>query len=216
MNEENIIYAITIWALPVLLAITLHEAAHGWVALKLGDHTARLQGRLSLNPLHHVDPVGTVLLPIVLLVVGGFVFGWAKPVPVDPRNFKKPREHMALVALAGPLSNFIMAVFWALMLSLASHTLSSTWIGYPLSLMAQAGIIINLILMVLNLFPLPPLDGGRIMVGMLKPAMALKYARIEPYGFWILIVLILTGVLGKLLWPVVGLLEKLLHSLFGV
>lgn len=216
MNEDNIIYAITIWALPVLLAITLHEAAHGWVAKQLGDHTARLQGRLSMNPLRHVDPIGTVLLPIVLLVIGGFVFGWAKPVPVDPRNFKKPREHMALVALAGPMSNLIMAVFWALMLSLAAHALASTWIGYPLSLMAQAGIIINLILMVLNLFPLPPLDGGRIMVGMLKPAMALKYARIEPYGFWILIVLIFTGVLGKLLWPVVGLLEKLLHSLFGV
>ena len=216
MNEDNIIYAITIWALPVLLAITLHEAAHGWVAKQLGDHTARLQGRLSMNPLRHVDPIGTVLLPIVLLVIGGFVFGWAKPVPVDPRNFKKPREHMALVALAGPMSNLIMAAFWALMLSLSAHALANTWIGYPLSLMAQAGIIINLILMVLNLFPLPPLDGGRIMVGMLKPAMALKYARIEPYGFWILIVLIFTGVLGKLLWPVVGLLEKLLHSLFGV
>ena len=216
MNQENIIYVITIWALPVLLAITLHEAAHGWVAKQLGDHTARLQGRLSMNPLRHVDPVGTVLLPIVLLVIGGFMFGWAKPVPVDPRNFKKPREHMAIVALAGPMSNFIMATFWAIMLSLAVNLLANTWIGYPLSLMAQAGVTINLILMVLNLFPLPPLDGGRIMVGMLKPALALKYARIEPYGFWILLALIFTGVLGKLLWPVVGLLEKLLHSLVGV
>lgn len=216
MNEENIIYVITIWALPVLLAITLHEAAHGWVAQKLGDHTARLQGRLSLNPLAHVDPVGTVLLPIILLVIGGFMFGWAKPVPVDPRNFKKPREHMAIVALAGPMSNFIMALFWVVMLSLALHGLASTWIGYPLSLMAQAGVTINLILMVLNLFPLLPLDGGRILVGMLKPVPALKYARLEPYGFWILLALIFTGVLGKLLWPVVGMLEKLLHGLVGV
>lgn len=216
MNENDILVGITIWALPVLLAITLHEAAHGWVALKLGDHTARLQGRLSLNPLHHVDPVGTVLLPMILLVMGGFIFGWAKPVPVDPRQFKKPREHMALVALAGPMANLIMAAGWALLLSLASHGLSANWIGYPLSLMAQAGIIINLILMVLNLFPIPPLDGGRIMVGMLKPAMALKYARIEPYGIWILLALIFTGVLGKLLWPVVGLLQTMLHSLVGV
>lgn len=216
MNEENIIYVITIWALPVLLAITLHEAAHGWVAKRLGDNTASQQGRLSLNPLRHVDPIGTVLLPIVLLVIGGFMFGWAKPVPVDPRNFKKPREHMALVALAGPLSNFVMAAMWTALLSLAVHGLANTWIGYPLSLMAQAGITINLILMVLNLLPLPPLDGGRIMAGMLKPQLALKYARIEPYGFLILLVLIFSTVLGRIIWPVINLLESLLHSLFGV
>ena len=216
MTEENIIYVITIWALPVLLAITLHEAAHGWVAKYLGDHTARLQGRLSLNPLRHVDPVGTVLLPIVLLVIGGFMFGWAKPVPVDPRNFRKPREHMAIVALAGPMSNFIMAICWMGLMALAKQGLATTWIGYPLSLMAQAGVTINLILMVLNLLPLPPLDGGRIMAGMLKPALALKYARIEPYGFWILLALIFTGVLGRVMWPVMSFLESLLRSLFGV
>lgn len=216
MNEEDILKAITIWALPVLLAITLHEAAHGWAALRFGDHTARIQGRISMNPLRHVDLVGTVILPIVLLVIGGFMFGWAKPVPVDPRNFRKPRQHMAWVAAAGPASNLVMAAFWMLMLSLAVHGLNQTWIGYPLSLMAQAGVTINLILMVLNLVPLPPLDGGRVLVGMLKPALALKYARIEPYGIWILLALIFSGVLGWLLWPVVRLFESLLRALTGV
>ena len=216
MTEDSIIYAITIAALPVLLAITLHEVAHGWVALKLGDHTARLQGRLSLNPLRHVDPIGTVILPLLMLIFVDFMFGWAKPVPVDPANFKKPREHMAIVALAGPMSNFIMAAGWMLMLTLAVHVLNESWIGYPLSLMAQAGVTVNLILMVLNLLPLPPLDGGRIVVGMLKPDLAIKYARIEPYGFVILLVLLYTEVLGRVMWPVIRFLESLLRSLFGV
>ena len=216
MTEDSIIYAITIAALPVLLAITLHEVAHGWVALKLGDHTARLQGRLSLNPLRHVDPIGTVILPLLMLIFVGFMFGWAKPVPVDPANFKKPREHMAIVALAGPMSNFIMAAGWMLLLTLAVHVLNESWIGYPLSLMAQAGVTVNLILMVLNLLPLPPLDGGRIVVGMLKPDLAIKYARIEPYGFVILLVLLYTEVLGRVMWPVIRFLESLLRSLFGV
>ena len=216
MTEDSIIYAITIAALPVLLAITLHEVAHGWVALKLGDHTARLQGRLSLNPLRHVDPIGTVILPLLMLIFVDFMFGWAKPVPVDPANFKKPREHMAIVALAGPMSNFIMAAGWMLMLTLAVHVLNESWIGYPLSLMAQACVTVNLILMVLNLLPLPPLDGGRIVVGMLKPDLAIKYARIEPYGFVILLVLLYTEVLGRVMWPVIRFLESLLRSLFGV
>jgi Zn-dependent protease len=216
MNEANIIYLVTIWALPVLLAITLHEVAHGWVAKQLGDLTASQEGRLSMNPLRHIDPLTTVVLPLVLLIINLPPFGAAKPVPVEPGNFRKPREHMAIVALAGPLSNLIMAMGWALLLSLAVHGLASTWIGYPLSLMAQAGITINLILMVLNLLPLPPLDGGRIVVGMLKPSLAVKYARIEPYGFLILLVLIFSTVLGRLIWPVIGFLESLLHSLFGV
>ena len=216
MTEDSIIYAITIAALPVLLAITLHEVAHGWVALKLGDHTARLQGRLSLNPLRHVDPIGTVILPLLMLIFVDFMFGWAKPVPVDPANFKKPREHMAIVALAGPMSNFIMAAGWMLLLTLAVHVLNESWIGYPLSLMAQAGVTVNLILMVLNLLPLPPLDGGRIVVGLLKPDLAIKYARIEPYGFVILLVLLYTEVLGRVMWPVIRFLESLLRSLFGV
>jgi Zn-dependent protease len=222
MNEADILEIITIWALPVLLAITLHEAAHGWVALQFGDHTARLQGRISSNPLKHIDMLGTVVLPIITvsLSIGiygkPFLFGWAKPVPVDPRNFRKPRQHMAWVAAAGPASNLIMAIFWALLWSLGEHGLNLTWIGEPLGLMAQAGIYANLILMALNLVPIPPLDGGRVMVGILKPSLALKYARIEPYGIFILLILIFTNVLGLFVWPIVVLFYKLLTMLAGV
>jgi Zn-dependent protease len=217
MIDIDILNAITIQAVPVLLAITVHEVAHGWVALKLGDHTARIQGRISMNPIRHIDPVGTVLLPILQLIfIQHIYFGYAKPVPVDPGNFKKPREHMAIVALAGPVSNLIMAVMWALLFSLAVHGLSGTWIGYPLSLMAQTGIVINLVLMLLNLIPLPPLDGGRVLMGVLQPALALKYARIEPYGIVILLLLIFSDVLAKVMLPIIRILAGILTKLVGV
>lgn len=213
---NSLLYFFTIAALPILLAITLHEAAHGWVAQRLGDPTAKSMGRLSMNPLHHIDPVGTVLVPVAMLVMSGFLFGWAKPVPVDPRNFKRPLQHMGWVALAGPMANFIMALFWTLFLALASHVLKATWIGQPLYLMAEAGIKINVILMVLNLLPLPPLDGGRILTGMLKPRAAYTFSKIEPYGIWILLILLLTGILGKVLWPVVQWFEGLFFLIAGV
>lgn len=201
MLELSLAQKIAAWVLPVLLAITVHEVSHGWVARRLGDQTASLLGRLSLNPLRHIDPVGTVLVPaIMLLLPGGFVFGWAKPVPVDARNLRRPRVDMAWVAAAGPFSNLCMALLWALLAQVGSAI--GGWAGAPLVYMAVAGIFINTILMVLNLLPLPPLDGGRVAVGMLPDNLARPLARVEPYGIWILLALLFSGLLGGILWPV--------------
>ncbi|MCW8854716.1 MAG: site-2 protease family protein [Gammaproteobacteria bacterium] len=216
MQDTNLLYYLTIAPVPIILAITLHEVSHGLVAKYLGDMTAYQQGRLTLNPLKHMDPIGTVVVPLVLVFTTGFLFGWAKPVPVDPRNFKRPREDMAVVALAGPLSNLAMALFWAVMLSIATHLLAKTWLGHPLSLMAEVGITINLILMLLNLLPVPPLDGGRIVTGLLKPAAAYRFAQIERYGFIILLLLLFTGVLGKILWPLLQIIKRLLFAIVGL
>ncbi|MFI4980816.1 MAG: site-2 protease family protein [Nevskiales bacterium] len=201
----NIVQTIAVWALPVIFAITLHEVAHGWAARSLGDATAYKLGRLSLNPLRHVDPVGTVLVPGVLLAMGGgFLFGWAKPVPVDWRNFRKPRTDMALVAAAGPLSNLAMAIGWGLVFKLAADTGAQEGVWYGVRLMGRAGMIINISLMVLNLLPLPPLDGGRVLMGVLPPRAAFRFARIEPYGMLVLILLAVSSMLGKILyWPFV-------------
>ena len=214
LNE--IVQKLAIWALPVLFAITLHEVAHGRVARYLGDHTAAQQGRLSLNPLKHIDPVGTVLVPGVLLLLGGFLFGWAKPVPVDYRNLKNPKKDMALVAIAGPLVNLVMAIGWALLLkiSLGQPHEEGLWLG--LAQMGIAGITINLILMVLNLLPMPPLDGGRVAVGLLPMKQAVALSKIEPYGMVILIVLMFTGVLSKILGPLVGASQAGVLGLFGI
>lgn len=224
MIDYKLLYFLTIAPLPILLAITLHEVAHGQVAKHLGDLTAQMQGRLTLNPLSHIDPVGTVLVPFVMGVVSlkllglpnPLIFGWAKPVPVDPRNFKRPREDMAIVALAGPLSNLVMALFWAIIMSLSIHWLDKTWLGHPLSLMAEVGIVINLILMLLNLLPVPPLDGGRIVTGLLKPEAAYKFAQIERYGFYILLLLLFTGVLGKILLPLLQIVKRILFAIVGL
>ena len=216
MQDTNLLYYLTIAPVPIILAITLHEVSHGLVAKYLGDMTAHQQGRLTLNPIKHMDPIGTVLVPLILVFTTGFLFGWAKPVPVDPRNFKRPREDMAIVALAGPLSNLVMALFWAVMLSVATHLLGKTWLGHPLSLMAEVGITINLILMLLNLLPVPPLDGGRIVTGLLKPAAAYRFAQIERYGFFILLLLLFTGVLGKILWPLLQIIKGLLFAIVGL
>jgi len=217
MDANQILEAITIWALPVIFAITLHEAAHGWVASKLGDPTARSLGRITANPLKHIDIMGTVIVPIILIVLGGFVFGWAKPVPVDARNFKNPLKDMAIVAAAGPASNLLMACFWVLIMAFALHWLESDqWIQRPLALMAQAGVIINLVLMVLNLLPLLPLDGGRVVTGFLSPRAAMNFMKIEPYGLIILLLLLFTGILGKILGPVVGELQAVLYAIIGL
>ncbi|RMG28922.1 MAG: site-2 protease family protein [Gammaproteobacteria bacterium] len=203
----TLIQKITIWAVPVLLAITVHEVAHGFVAHRFGDRTAALQGRLTLNPVRHVDPIGTLLIPLILVLLhANFLFGWAKPVPVDPRNFRNPRRDMAVVALAGPLSNLLMAFFWALMIHLAAQLFGSgNAFGRPLLLMGVAGIFINAVLMALNLLPLPPLDGGRVLTGLLPARAAWRFARIEPYGIWILLALLVTGLLNALLWPLMHL-----------
>lgn len=204
MPEFTLIQQICIWAIPVLLAITLHEAAHGYVAYKCGDTTAKIMGRLSLNPIRHIDLIGTIIMPLVIGVLTqfNFIFGYAKPVPVNARNLRNPRRDMVLVALAGPVSNFIMAFMWAgcLKLSTLMHPESSMFALFLLAA-GRAGMIINILLGVLNLIPLPPLDGSKVLAMALPYNQARLYLQIEPYGFLILILLMYTGVLGYILTP---------------
>jgi len=218
--ELHLVQIIAIYALPVIFAITLHEAAHGYVARHFGDMTAYQEGRVSLNPLRHIDPFGTVALPLILLALtklfgGGIIFGWAKPVPVNFANLRHPKRDMLWVAAAGPLSNFAMALAWALLVKVGISIDGSTF-ALPLALMGAAGVFFNIIIMVLNLVPLPPLDGGRILVSLLPYRAARSVARIEPYGFLILISLLVTGVLGAILLPAIGVLMALVAGLFGV
>jgi len=217
MQGLNVIQTAAVMALPLLFAITVHEAAHGWMARRLGDRTAEMLGRLTLNPIKHIDPIGTVLVPAILLIAGGFIFGWAKPVPVDPRNLAHPRRDMAAVAAAGPMANLLMALLWALIAKLGLVlTPTMPWVGVPLLLMGKTGIFLNSILMVLNLLPLPPLDGGRVLVGLLPDRLADKVASIEPYGMFILVGLMITGFLGQVIGPPITLLERLLVMLVGI
>lgn len=210
--DLTLIQKIAIYALPVIFAITVHEAAHGYAALRFGDTTARAMGRISLNPLRHIDLVGTLLVPALALLLGGILFGWAKPVPVDFSRLRNPRQDMVWVAAAGPGANLLMAVFWVLILKFAISVDLGVY-SLPLQMMANGGILINAVLMVLNLLPLPPLDGGRIAVGLLPDSMALPLARIEPYGFFILIGLMLTGVLSIILNPGIAGVMNLLSIL---
>ena len=217
MDELNILQRLAIWILPVLFAITVHEAAHGWVALRLGDRTAMMLGRVTLNPLKHIDPVGTLLVPGLMLMMGGMLFGWAKPVPVTWQNLRNRKRDMALVALAGPAANLLMAIFWAFLMRL-SIMLDSVFplISKPLLYMGGAGISINLILMVLNLLPIPPLDGSRIVSGLLPDKLAWRYNLLEKYGMVILLLLLVSGVLWGLISGPVQLLRSLLLSFAGV
>jgi Zn-dependent protease len=189
----------------------VHEAAHGDAAKYFGDMTAHNAGRITLNPLKHIDPFGTILLPALTIMLGGILFGWAKPVPVDFSRLRNPKKDMLWVAAAGPASNLVMAVFWALMLKY-SVLMPEAFI-LPLALMAKAGVMINIVLMVLNLLPLPPLDGGRIAVSLLPHHLAQPFAQLERYGFIILIVLLFTGVLSKILMPLIGVVYGLISSL---
>ena len=217
MMELSLVQKIAIWVLPVLFAITLHEVAHGWVAKQLGDPTASMLGRLTLNPLKHIDPIGTVLVPLVLLALGGFIFGWAKPVPVTYQNLHHPKRDMALVALAGPMANLMRAIGWGIIAKIGYMiVMSFPFAGQPMIYMGGAGILINIILMVLNLLPLPPLDGGRVMTGILPGPLAYKFSRLEPYGFFILLGLLATGILGQVLGPVVQALLRLLYSVLAI
>jgi len=214
MPDLSLVQKIAIWIVPVLLGITVHEVAHGWIARKLGDDTAFMLGRLTLNPLKHVDPMGTILIPgMLLLLQTGFIFGYAKPVPINWKKLRQPKRDMALVAVAGPVSNLLMAVGWALLLRLGLMLGDN---GDALVYMGVAGITINAILMVLNLLPLPPLDGGRVLTGLLPGPWAYQFSRIEPYGFFILIGLLVTGILGMILWPLISYFMSMMVPVSGL
>ena len=203
MEEFTLVQKMAAIVLPLIFAVTLHEAAHGWVADKLGDSTARQLGRITVNPLRHIDWFGTILLPMLMMAFTGFLFGWAKPVPVNMSRLRNPRRDMVWVALAGPGANVLMAILWSLLLLLADSSLTPETLALPLAAMASAGIFINLILMALNLLPILPLDGGRVLAGVLPAAVARLYARIEPFGFFIIVGLLVAGLLGKVLTPVI-------------
>ncbi len=218
MDELSVIQRIAVWILPVIFAITVHEVAHGWVAKKYGDNTASRLGRLTLNPVKHVDLFGTIILPGLLLMTGtGFIFGWAKPVPVDARNFKRPLKDMAVVALAGPVSNLIMAFIWALIIRLGIFIgTNAEAISLPLIYTGVAGISINLVLAMINLLPIPPLDGSRILTGILPNYWAWQYNRLERYGFILLLVLLYTKILNVILEYPLFIAQKLFFSIAGM
>ena len=218
MNISQALVQISILALPVLFAITLHEAAHGYVARHFGDLTAYQAGRISLNPLRHIDPIGTVLVPLMMFLTAGFLFGWAKPVPVNFGRLRRPKQDMLWVAIAGPASNLFRAILWIMIAKLALSSGGGTAAAWFYA-MSQAGITINVVLMVLNLIPLPPLDGGRVAVSLLPHPYSYRFAKIEPYGMFILIGLLLiefNSPNGFILFPMVQFSTRLLLSLFGM
>ena len=210
MNIDIALLAIA--ALPMIFAITLHEAAHGYVARYFGDPTAYQLGRISLNPMRHIDLVGTILVPAATLLFGGILFGWAKPVPVDYSRLRHPREDMRWVALAGPGVNLLMAFGWAILLKVGLST--NSYFSVPLEEMSRIGISINLMLMAINLVPILPLDGGRVLFSLLPPAAAQSYGRSEPYGLPILLLLLVTGLLGIIVLPLIQLAGSLISTIF--
>jgi len=215
MDFNNLIQTIAIYALPVIFAITVHEAAHGYVARYFGDNTAWVLGRVTLNPIKHIDLVGTILMPVLLYVAtaGTFLFGYAKPVPVRFGNLRKPKQHMIWVALAGPGANFLQALLWGVLLYLANG--AGVTERFVLE-MCRAGMLVNVVMFVFNLFPLPPLDGGRILVGLLPWRQAQLVSRVEPWGFFIVMALVLTGVVSTL-WmsPLMGLTFSALKTILS-
>ncbi|MCE9633065.1 MAG: site-2 protease family protein [Methylophilales bacterium] len=212
LGDLGTVQRIAIYTLPVIFAITVHEAAHGYAAKFFGDMTAYKMGRISLNPARHIDPVGTVLVPALALLIGGMLFGWAKPVPVNFGRLRNPKKDMLWVAAAGPGVNLLMAILWVLLIRFSVILPDS--FALPAALMGAAGVMINTVLMVLNLLPLPPLDGGRIVVSLLPNRMAWQFAKIEPYGFFILLALMLTHVLDIILWPLLKVVLGLISAIF--
>ncbi len=216
MLDSNLSTAqlILISIIPVLFAIVLHEVAHGWAAYKLGDRTAMMLGRLSLNPIKHIDPIGTILVPAILILTVNFAFGWAKPVPIDWRNFKNPKRDTALVAIAGPAANLVMAIGWGLIAAIT--TILPDNFAQPMLNMAFIGVFFNVLLMVFNLIPVPPTDGGRIAVSLLPAPAGNLLSKVEPFGLILLLLLIFTGVLWQFIIPVIQMISGLIFSLFGV
>lgn len=222
---NNAIQLLSVAILPLLFAITLHEAAHGWVASRFGDKTALMLGRVTLNPLKHIDWLGTLVVPALTLIIGGLFFGWAKPVPVNWDNLRRPRRDAILVAIAGPAANLLMALLWAMIAKLLQMYLTPVALrqGGEIAviikffmLAAVIGIQLNIIFMVLNLLPLPPLDGSRVVANLLPPRWAYYYNRIEPYGIWILLILIVTRVLFHIIYPPIMGMLSLIQTLFGL
>ncbi len=205
---DDIIYKIAVNAIPLLLAITLHEAAHGYAARVFGDRTAEMLGRISLNPIKHIDWVGTVAVPALTLAIGGFFFGWAKPVPVNFDNLRNPKRDMIWVAAAGPAANLVMAIGWAIILKLSDMS--------AIDAIARAGVAWNVGLMVLNLLPILPLDGGRIVAGLLPQQLSYSYSRMEPYGLFIVLGLAVAGILGTILSPLYSITYRALGALVGL
>ena len=216
MDKLTLVQRIIVWVVPVIFAITVHEVAHGWVAKRYGDKTAWMMGRLTLNPIKHIDPVGTILLPGLLLITGtGFIFGWAKPVPVNPRNLRNPKHDMAIVAIAGPVANFLMALGWALIIR-AGIIVDTEIVSMPLIYMGMAGISINLVLAIINLLPIPPLDGSRILSSLLPDRWAWQYNRLERFGFLLLLLLLMTGALGAMLGYPLYFVQQAFFSIAGL
>jgi Zn-dependent protease len=216
MDLHNVLITILVNALPVIFAITLHEAAHGYVAKHFGDSTAYMLGRVTLNPVKHIDPIGTLLIPGITMLVGGFLFGWAKPVPVNYRNLRSPKRDSLWVAFAGPFANMVQVVIWALLAKALIATIAPTGLVGPFWLsVAEAGIRWNIMFALLNLLPILPLDGGRILASLLPDKLSYAYARTEPYGIFILLALVLTGGLTWMLGAPFLAAMRGVYNLFG-